>query len=103
MSRKRTVSRTFVTTTAHATVLSKGTKDITDVPVTLNGRVTDPDKLDTLLSKHFKKNADYKYICVADKAPEYQETLYAMPEEDFLKIAKPVSKEEANDEEGGDN
>lgn len=95
MARKRVVSRTIATTKATCMVCDTVNAKVENKLFTLSQKI---DKDDVLKAAQKAYDTDTMKI-VSVVSVEYDETLYAMPELEFLKYAKPVSKEEVDDTE----
>ena len=97
MARKRVVSRTIVTTQATAMVCNVSTSTLTTEVLLLSLKLDADQALKE--AKKLYETDDKKIVAIT--GIEYNEQLYAMPEIEFLKYAKPVNADEveADDEE----
>lgn len=99
MGRIRMVTRTVTTNEAHALCLNVDTAEpctkVFDVPVNVKGE-------DKMLN-YIRKNEDTKEVKVVQITHvEVKETLYGMPESEFIKLAKempPRTKNETEEKE----
>ena len=91
MARKRIVSRTITTTTAKCMVCDTKKATVSEKELVLSLKLTAEQALKQAQKTY---ETDTEKI-VAVTSVEYNETLYAMPELEFLKYAKPITKEEA--------
>lgn len=99
MARKRIVSRTITTTTAKCMVCDTKKATVTEKDLVLSLKLTTEQALKQ--AQKMYETSTEKIVAVT--SVEYNETLYAMPELDFLKYAKPVTKEEIEDDSEDDN
>lgn len=91
MARKRVVSRTITTTIVTAMVTNIKEGAIEYRTVTLAGAYNDTAKLEKAVRKLIENPDDgIKFNCVTDVHRD--ESLYALEEDEFIKVAKKVQK-----------
>lgn len=90
MARKSVVSRTFKTNSVTVLGLDIITAEPSNKTVTLPRVMNEKDTLKAV--KKILETDTYKVVAIVEQ--NVTETLYAMPEEDFLKYATPVENAE---------
>lgn len=90
--RQRTISRTILTHHIKALVFSTVTRETTERDFKISGPLNLPEeKLVAKLNKMYK-NPEEKVVAILSCTPRKQ--LYAMPENDFINVATPVTTED---------
>lgn len=101
MARKRVVSRTITTTEVTAMVCNIATATVESKVYTLSQKLSGDEAL-KVAQKSYDTDTE-KIVSIVNLT--HKEQLYAMPELDFLKYAKPVNADEVPDdnEDSGDS
>jgi len=89
MARKRVVSRTISTAIVTALVTDILEAKAGQVTVTVGGGLKDK-ALEKAVKKQIEATDNLKFNCILEV--HYEETLYAMPEEQFIAMAEVVEK-----------
>lgn len=95
MPRLRQVTRTIVTTKVNVMCLDTQKCEALNEVITVSGTFSDEDAL-LLAVKRAVDTDTLKAVQIVDK--EELSNLYAMPEEDFIKLAKIVEKTKKDEE-----
>ena len=99
MARQKMVTRTFNTTNASVLCVDVDSAETTVITVTLP-RVYKDDKEELKVVKNMIDTDTFKAVKVVEK--EIVETLYGMPEEDFIKLATILPPRSAENSEAED-
>ena len=97
MARERMVTRTVNLAIAEVMCLDTETANVSLIDYEIGGGLADPETILKVVKKQYETNT---HKCVAINNLRFTETLYGMPESDFIKLAKvlPARAKESNNE-----
>ena len=88
MARERIVTRTIITTIVEVTLMNVESKNITSYELEVTGKLEDEKELAKAVAASPNNMIDKDERIVMCKAVRYDETLYGMPEADFIRYAE---------------